>query len=221
MPRLSPGAFNAFLSGPAGIGQDFLWRRASACPCVSRSSGAASPKCPKCSGKGQLWAAPVRGRAGLSQMRASKEFAQMGQWESGDAMVAVPENSPLYQAGQFDRLTLLNAEERFSLVLVRGEPSERVYRTQIIGIERVFWYAGPLNDGGSDVVEGSLPQVSGDGELTWGAAGAPPVGKQYTIEGWSRPEYYVWNAMPSTRNEHFGARLPKKLPVRRFDLFGR
>lgn len=216
--RLSPAAFNAFLSGPNGIGQEFLWRPAAVCPCVNRLSGAANAKCPKCSGKGRVWGTAVQCRAGMTQQKIDKLWATMGQYEVGDATLTVPEDSPLYDAGQFDRITMLNSTDRFSIPLVHGDPAERLF-FMVEKIDRVFWYTGP-NDGTGDLVEGGLPAVSDDGLLSW-ADGGPPPGKQYSITGTRFSEYFVYQGLPSDRAEHYGARLPKKIMVRRFDAFGR
>lgn len=216
--RLQPAAFDAFLAGPAGIGQEFLWRPASACPCVHPHSGAANPKCPHCGGKGRLWGEPIECRAGMTQQQISKEWAALGQYEAGDATLTVPQSSPMYEAGQFDRITMLNSTDRFSLPLTRGAPDERLY-FKVVRITRVFWFTG--DDGAGQIVEGALPAVTLNGSLVWPAAGAPPAGKQYSITGERFAEYYVYQNLPSDRAEHFGARLPKKLRVRRFDLFGR
>lgn len=213
--RLDPAAFNEFLAG--NIGQEFLWRRSSICPCVNMHSGAAFPRCPKCAGKGRLWASPVPARAGMTQQRINKVWAQMGLYEQGDATLTIPESSPLYDAGHFDRITMLNSTDRFDLVLVRGDPSERLF-CKVESFGRVFWYTG--QDGQGDVVEGTLPSVDDDGMLAFGSGG-PPLGKQYSLSGTRYAEYYVYDGLPSDRAAHFGARLPKKILARRFDLFGR
>lgn len=214
-PRLQPAAFNAFLGD--NIGQDFQWRRASICPCTNPLSGAATPQCPKCAGKGRLWAAPVDAKAGMTQQRINKVFAQMGLYEAGDATLTIHESSAMYDAGHFDRITMLNSTDRFDLVLTRGDPTERLF-FKVQSLERVFWYTGKNGEG--EVREGALPTVADDGTLEFGAGG-PPAGKQYSISGTRYAEYYVWDGMPSDRNEHFGARLPKRVIARRFDLFGR
>ena len=214
--RLQPAAFNAFLGG--NIGQRLLWRRASICPCINPLSGAANPKCPKCSGKGRIWGEPVEATAGVTQQKIDKTWAMLGRYETGDATLTVPESSPLYEAGEFDRVTLLNSTDRFDMVLQHGAPVERLF-FKVVKLDRVFWYTGP-NDGTGTLVEGALPAVDDSGVITWGD-GAPPVGKQYSLSGVKYDEYFLINGMPSDRGEHFGARLPKKMIARAFDLFSR
>src|SRR3546814_20588174 len=100
MLELNPDAFNDFLYG---IGQDCTWSRAYTCPCVNPSSGSARPGCPRCGGKGRFWDTPLQTTVGIASQKVQLEWAQMGLWESGDAIAVIPENSPMYEIGQFDR----------------------------------------------------------------------------------------------------------------------
>ncbi len=213
--RLSPGAFNALLSG--NLAQDLRWRASTTCPCISAFSGAAAPGCPKCAGKGRLWAAPVACKAGVTSQKISAQLSQQFNMEAGDALITVDESSPLYDAGQYDRVTMLNSTDRFSLALTRGDVTERLYM-QVQKIDRVFWYTGQAGQG--DVVEGGIPVVDDAGGLTW-TSGAPPDGVSYSITGTRFAEFFVYLDLPANRGHHGGARLPKRMPVRRFDLFGR
>lgn len=212
MPMLNPADFDDFLvNSPEAIGQDYLWRKSASCPCFNPLSGAANPKCKVCLGKGRIWAAAVPAKAGMMQQTGIKKFAQFGQFEIGDATLTIPQASPMYEAGQFDRITMLNSSERFSINLTRG--IDRIYRSVIL-VDRVFWI---VNDA---IVEGGIPTVAADGTLSW-TSGAPPSGMQYSIAGDSRDDYFVWLDLVSDRGEHFGARLPKKVVLRKFDLFNR
>lgn len=208
--RLSPERFNAWLGN---IGQQFLWRKSFACPCVNPQSGAADPAHALCGGLGRIWNAPLPGIAGVANQKTQREWAQFGVWESGDMVISVPSNSVLYAMGQFDRATMLNSTDPFSLVLTRGQND--VLRFPVVAIERVFW----LNGGGT-MVEGGIPTVDGSGALTW-VAGEPPAAQQYTIHGTRFTEYYCYGPFPSDRGEHAGAALPKRAVLRRFDLFMR
>lgn len=211
--HLNPKAFDGWLAG--NIGQSFTWRKAYRCPCVNPNSGAAKPGCPICHGKAWTWVAAVPGPAGMSGQQTQLRWAQMGMWQDGDAVVTIPESSPLYEMGQFDRVIMLNSTDYFSLPLVHGVPNE-VLREPIEKITRVFW----LDPTGTTIIEGGIPTVNADGTLTW-ATSAPPAGVTYSITGTRYSEYYCWGPYPSDRNEHFGARLPKRVVLRRFDLFGR
>lgn len=213
--RLNPLAFNALLSG--NLAQDVIWRPNTICPCVNPASGAANKRCPRCSGKGRLWAAGIAAKIGITRQNINEKRTQQVNWEVGDAMLTVDESSPMYDAGQFDRVTMLNSTDRFSVVLTRGDPTERLYML-IEAIEKVYWYTG---DGGfGDEVQGGIPAVADDGSLTW-ASGAPPAGKQYSITGTRFAEYFIYLDFPSDRAEHGGARLPKRMIAKRFEVFGR
>lgn len=208
--RFSTALFNAHLDD---MGQNFLWRKASMCPCINPQSGAAKHNCPLCSGKGRSWSPPVQAKAGMASQRVLRAWAQFGQWESGDTVLSVPENSPLYDAGQFDRVTMLNATDRFNVVLTRGSNDKLHFPVR--AIDRVYWI------GASDtVVEGGIPLINSAGNFDW-PDNAPPTGTQYSVSGERFAEYFMWDDMPGDRNHHYGERLPRKLVLRKFDLFGR
>lgn len=208
--NLVSSEFNSLLNH---VGQDFTWRRAYACPCINPRSGAAKPSCPHCDGKGRLWDAPVPGKAGIVGRDQLRKFADFGLWDQGDIMLSIPSDSPLYAMGQFDRVTATNRSEQFSMNLVRGL-NDRI-RHAVIAIERVFWL------GADDaLVEGGIPSVGADGELTW-TTSAPPPQATYSISGRRRPEFFCFNEIPADRPLHFGEPLPRRVVLRRMDLFGR
>lgn len=208
--RLSPGAFNAHL---AHMGQQFLYRKSFACPCTNSNSGAADPAHTLCRGMGRIWNPPVQGGAGVASSKTQREWAQFGVWESGDTVLSVPSDSPLYDIGQFDRAVALNNSDSFALVLTRGDNDE--LRIPTIKVTRVFWL-----DGAGAIVEGGIPTFDANGVLTW-AAGEPPMGTKYSINGDKYVEYYCYGAFPGDRNQHSGALLPRRTVMRKFDLFGR
>ena len=210
--QLNPDAFNRHLNN---LGQQFLWRRAFRCPCANQYSGAADPSCPQCSGKSWLWIDPVSAVAGMSSQKSQLKWAQFGLWQDGDAVVTVGSDSPMYGMGQFDRVTMLNNTTQFSLNLTRGGVNEKL-SDPIKSVTRVFWL-----DGNSSIVDGSLPTVGADGSLIWPASNSPPQGTMYSISGVRFNEYFCWGPFPSERGEHQGALLPKRVVLRRFDLFGR
>lgn len=209
--QLSPAAFNRHLEH---MGQKVTWRKAFACPCKNPNSDAADPRCPHCSGKGYMWDPAKDSVVGVASSKVQREWAQFGLYQSGDSVVSIPENSPLYDMGQNDRVAMLNATEQFSLTLVRAAPTERLIG-KIEVITRVFWLNAQ-----KEIVLGDIPTVAETGRLTW-ASGAPPAGTQYTISGSKFSEFYCWGPYPSNRNEHQGARLPKRVVLRKFDLWGR
>jgi hypothetical protein len=211
--RLNPAAFNRFLGD---IGQTFQWRRADACPCINPNSGAAKPGCPHCGGKGRIWHAPLETVAGVASAKVQREWAMSGMWENGDLVLSVPGNSPMWEMGQFDRVTAMNTSDRFSHILMRGSPVEKLL-FKVKSVDRVFWI-DPVSQA---IVEGKLPAVSDAGMLSWPNGGGPPANTSYTLGGTKFLDYYVFGDMPRNRNEHHGERLPKAAVLRRWDLLGR
>lgn len=213
--RLNPAAFNGWLSG--NVGQNMQWRKANVCPCFNPNSGAAIPGHRLCGGKGWIWDAPILAKAGLTQQKVSREWAQFGQFEAGDGILTIPGDSTMYdEVGRFDRIELLNSTDVFKLQLTRSV-TDRIF-LPVVKFIRVFWL-DPANN--LLTIDGALPVIDADGNLTWPNNDGPPADTQYSISGTRYTDYFIWNNLPSDRNEHFGARLPKKLLIRRFDLFGR
>lgn len=209
--ELNPAAFNAHLQH---MGQKVLYRKAFACPCKNPHSGASDSKCPHCSGKGYMWDAAVDGVVGVTGSKVQREWAQFGTYESGDSVVSIGSDSSLYGMGQADRVTMLNATEQFSITMVRGAPDERLIG-KVESISRVFWL-----DAQKALTQGGKPTVADNGTLTW-ADGEPPAGVQYGISGSRFMEMFVWGPFPSNRNMHQGAQLPRRVVLRKFDLWGR
>lgn len=152
----------------------------------------------------------------MAGAKTQREWAQFGVYESGDVVVTIGSDQPMYTMGQFDRVTALNATNQFSVVLTHGAPVERLLMT-VNAIDRVFW----LTTDGTAVVEGGIPVVAPNGTLTWPNGGAPPAGAKYTISGAKTLEYFCYGNFPSNRNEQSGSPLPKRVVLRDFDLFNR
>lgn len=207
--RFSPSAFNRFLND---IGQDFSWRKAFACPCVNPNSMQAAPNCPVCGGKGRAWTDAAVGRSGVAGRDAMKEWAQFGLWDAGDVVLSIPSDSILYDMGQYDRVLMLNRTEPFSMNMIRG--MNDLIRFPVVSVDRVFWIAGGA------IVEGEIPAVLPNGMLDW-AGNAPPHGVTFSLTGRRTPEYFVYQDMPMDRPHHAGMKLPRKVVIRRFDLYGR
>lgn len=210
--QLNPAAFNALLEN---LGEWFQWRRSFACPCINPNSGAPLAGCQHCNGKGRLWRTPTRALAGVASSKVQQEWAKMGLWVSGDMVLSIPENSPLYDIRQFDRVVPETSSDDFSVPLVRGAVKERIHGP-IKSIERIFWFA----DDGSEV-EGGIPAVAVDGTLSWPNGGEPPAGKAYSLSGSRYSEFYCFGPFSDDRMKHAGARLPRRMVLRRFDLLGR
>lgn len=209
--QLNPADFNNLI---ADMGQTVRWRQSFACPCTNPHSGAAKPGCPICGGNGRGWGSPVDCDAGITGQKTQREWAQSGLYESGDVVISLPSDSAIYAMGQFDRAILVNTSERFSIVLTRG--NNDTLRFPFLTVTRCFW----LNSGGTAIVEGGIPSVSSAGVMTW-TTGEPAAGATYTVEGTRMNEYFCYGMFPSNRGIHHGEALPKKVILRKFDLFGR
>lgn len=205
--ELNPDSFNAHLTH---MGQTVRWRRANACPCVNPKSGAASPTCPVCRGKGQFWDGPVPGVVGFSGQKVQMTWAQFGRYEAGDVVLSIPSDSPVYAIGRFDRVTMAQGSSPYSVVVMPGE----ALKFPVLSVDRAFSLVAGVP---TDVPR---PQVDpATGELVWPAG--PPAGAQLSISGRRAPEYFCFGDYPQDRAFHHGAALPRRVVLRKFDLFGR
>lgn len=208
--KLNPGAFNRFLRH---IGQDMQWRRAFLCPCRNLNAGHAKPNCTVCKGKGTYWGDPVGGVAGLSGMQVQKQWFGFGLAELGDVVITIPSDTAMYQIGQFDRVVMSDSTQPFSLVMVRGGPAEYI-PFKPVSVDYVTWIEdGGLRQGGKPAaIENGIPRWLSDG---------PAEGVVYTIAGRRHQEYFVYQDFPQERAHHHGEPLPRKVVLRKFDLYGR
>lgn len=209
---LSSAEFNAHLRH---MGQDVLWRRAYACPCVNPRSGAAVLDCPHCFGKGRLWDAPEDSRIGVSGRDVQRTWATFGQYEAGDEVVIIGSDQAAYAIGPYDRIVSLNRTEPFSVNLTRGV--NETVQFAVASVDRVMHFVdGSL----ATLIEDDLPTVDGDGVVNWGGGG-PPAATTYSITGRRMAEFFVFRDMPFDRPHHAGEPLPRRVVLRRFDLFNR
>lgn len=210
MMQLNPGAFNRFLDG---IGQDFNWRKSYSCPCMMPHSGAPDMKCGLCHGRGRIWDPAIKGRSGIAGQKIQREWANYGWYESGDVVLSIPSNSPLYAIGEIDRLIMLNSSEPFSITMTMGV--DDVFKFPVVSVDRVFWKSD-----NNTLVNGSIPTVNSAGVISWGAV-APEPGTQFSATGRKRPEFFCFKEFPQDRAHHAGLDLPRRVVLRRFDLFGK
>jgi hypothetical protein len=208
--RLSPLRFNGFLNH---IGQKFLWRRANFCPCRDPNTGAPDFNCQHCLGKGYAWQGAVPGMSGIAGQKIQREWAQFGMWESGDVVLTIPSDSPLYEMGEFDRVIMADSTQPFSTQIASLDAS---MPWPVVSLSRAFY----LLDGEPEDLP--LPEISDSGyELSWADPEAIEEILPISITGRRRPEYFCWGAFPSDRAHHSGADLPRRVVLRRFDLYGR
>jgi len=209
--QLEPVKFNALLNN---LGQKFSMRRAAACPCVDPGTSAPKPNCRQCKGIGWLWGTAVVGLSGIASQKIQREWAMFGLWQSGDMVLTIQSDSPLYAGGPYDRFLMLNSTEPFSFVRKRG--IDDIQPQPYVSIERVFWLTGA----NQAITEGTPPIINANGTLTWTGT-APPAQMQYSITGRKRPEYYLFHDLMQDRSHHQGAALPRRVVLRKFDLLGR
>jgi hypothetical protein len=205
--NLDPDEFNAFLGG---IGQEIQWRRASACPCVNPNSGQAKSNCKHCKSIGRLWGPAVAARAGVSGREVQKQWVNFGQSDVGDVVLTIPSDDPLYAIGPYDRALFLNRTEPFSQNIVKGV-NERI-NFKVVSLERVLYISG------EDLIDAPLPAILDDGTLDWAGVELPD-GVTFSIAGRRHTEYYCLKNTPFDRPHHAGAALPRKVVLRRFDLY--
>ena len=211
----SAGRFDAAFAG--ALGQAFGYRKATRCPCFNEASGQALPTCQICMAKGVFWAPETTQGcfAGMTSQTQQKGMSAFGEWSPGDATLTIPGASAMYGAGHQDRFRCLDATSPFSTILVHDGTDVLLGTVQ--SISRVCWI-DPTNP--AKLVEGGIPKVSAAGALTW-SAGEPPADIGYSISGVKWLEFYAWLQLPAMRDIGQVQGLPKKLAVRRFDLFGR
>lgn len=209
---LSSAEFNAHLRH---MGQDVLWRRSFACPCINPRSGSPDLKCLHCLGKGRIWAEPVDARLGVSGRDVQRSWATFGQYEAGDEVVIIGSDQAAYDIGPYDRVVSLNRTEPFSVNLTRGVNETIRFAVAVVDLVAYF-VDGVL----TAAVEADLPTVDGDGVVNWGSGGPPPS-TTYSITGRRMAEFFVFREMPFDRPHHAGEPLPRRVVLRRFDLFNR
>lgn len=207
--QLNPADFNAFI---ANIGQQFLWQKSYACPCINPATQSPQPQCPQCHGKGHIWAEPIAGIAGVPSQSVQRKFSQIGQWEAGDMILTIPSDSPLYDIGMYDRVLQVNGNDPFSTTLRKGFNDKLPWKAKTI--QRAFWL------GAGVVVDATPPIQDANGVLVFGTD-APLNGTTYSVTGTKFSEYFVYQSFPGDRGHHFGAALPLRVQLRRFDLMGR
>lgn len=215
--RLDPNAFARHLDAFA---EPFQLRSAFACPCLNPTTGSAKPNCPYCGAKGWLWGVVKDVTAAVASSSVQQEWARLGQYESGDLVLSIPHTSGMYEMGQFDRVVHLTNTDSRSLSMIRGSGRDKLTGQAIKRVTRVFWF-----DQAEALVEGSLPTVAADGSIVWPAAGAgvvvPATGQTFSITYERYAEYFCFGSFSNDRMKHGGAKLPRKMVLRRFDLFGR
>lgn len=209
--HLSPPDFNRLL---ADMGQRIQWRPSAVCPCISPHSGAADPQCAHCAGKGRRWGGAQASVVGIVSREIVRQYAPMMVIDAGDVMLVIPSDQSAYGLGEYDRVILTDRTEPFSLNVVAGVSD--VLRFLPVSLIGATWL-----DADQALVTGQPPAVGEDGTLTWpDPDAAPTTGAAYALSGRRHPEYFCYLSLPLDRPHHRGAALPRRVVLRRFDLFG-
>jgi hypothetical protein len=114
--------------------------------------------------------------------------------------------------GQFDIVRLIEATQPFSVILERGVLDDIQFTPD--SIDRVFWISG------ATIVDSTARAIV-NSQIDWGVDPQPAAGTKYTVTGRWNPDYFVFQELPTERAHHGGLPLPRRVVVRRFDLFGR
>jgi len=147
-------------------------------------------------------------------MKVQRQWEAFGQFAAGDVVITIGSDTPLYAAGEMDRIVMSNSTEAFNDVLTGGE----VLDFSVSSVSNVFW----LDPAGSAVIQGAIPAVQADGSLVWATdATAPAAGQQFTMIGRKIPEYFLYRDFAQDRSHQGGAALPRRVALRRFALFGK
>jgi hypothetical protein len=206
--NLNPAKCNKFLNG---VGQLFVWQKAYACPCVSSESGQPKINCAHCGGLGRIWGEGVEGVAGVVGRDVAKRQLGFGVFSETDTMLSIPSDSALYEVGMYDRVTAVNKTEPFSQNLVYGIHTKLKFTPT--EINQVMW----IGENG-ELIEGDIPKVNVDNTLIWTGL-TPPLKTTYSMTGRRNADYYCYISLPLDRPEHKGAKLPRRVVLRTFDLF--
>ncbi len=214
--QLSPPAFNRFLNR---IGQNISWESANLCPCRDPRSESAQPDCPKCKGKGVFWGDPQNAVIGLAGQRTQRHWAQMGGYEQGDVVITIPSDTAAYPMSALDRITFVESDIGFALTL-RRSINDIPFPVRFATIEKIFWF----DTDGESMILGDNPSIDENNALVWqdSASTVPNAGVQYSIQGRAKPIYFVAPFdLPQDREHHHGAPLPRRVVLRKWDLYGR
>lgn len=210
----NPAKFDALLGVTRpGLGQNVAWQRATSCPCRNPTSGAAKQSCPTCHGKGVFWSDAIAAWTGLAGMKVAREWAMYTEYASGDVVITIPSDSPLWNIGETDKVSFIDSSQPFSTVLMGGVDKLSFQAASISG---VIWL-DPITQ---LPVTGGIPTQGSDGTLAWISDG-PPTLTQYTVSGRRIPEYFCWRDMAQDRAHSAGLALPRRVILRLLDLFGR
>ena len=170
--------------------------------------------CVVCRGKGVAWDPPIAAWTALAGMKIVREWANFGEFEAGDLVATIPSDSPFYAAGESDKAAFTDSSEAFSSIVLGGVD---FLPFQTVSIDRVVWK--DVNTGA--LVNGGMPMQDTAGNLSWPNGDGPPSVVQYSISGRKVPVYYMFRDLVQDRHHSAGLPLPRRVVLRRLDLFAR
>jgi hypothetical protein len=219
-------------------GIDVRWEQAIKCTCWSDDSGQPLYSCKACGGTGYLYSTPATIHTVLIMSLAmSKEFTPVGDFRMGDCIATIPQHykavdgaqrvtwpiNPMYDIGEWDKVTLLDTEYRCNENLIRGvalrdQPADTLRSadvTKILGVLRANPETGEvyIYEAGTDY------NIANGNTIDWIGASSdiPANGEKYSVMYYCRPVYVVYTQLPQSRDPD-GQHFPKKVVLRYRDV---
>lgn len=155
---------------------------------------------------------------GLVQgVTTQREFSTSGEYDALDIQLTVDRHledgttlNPAWDAGEHDRVVLLDTWRRHTQHLQRGVQDACVYRrVRDVRLTTVVNGALVTYEAGTDY-------TLDDGVVTWLAGRGPKVRAFYALEAQVSPEYYVFQVLPQTRHMD-GQQMPRRYVLRGFE----
>lgn len=157
-------------------------------------------------------------RALVQSVVSRRKLMDLGDLDISDIQVTVARFcedqrtlNPVWDAGRFDRIRLLDTWRVHKETVTRGR--DRIQYPQAQNL-KVYGFAG------DDV----LPYVEGvdfsfqNGVISWVAGRGPKLKQVYAVEASVSPEYFLFDDLPQTRQPN-GQGMPRKFTARLFDRF--
>lgn len=216
-------------------GRVVRWEEAMLCSCQSVQSGQANYNCKACHGTGRIYEAPIEGKAVVSDISASKQYANnIGVFQVGDALMSVPyrfpktnklgyntgefDLNPMYDIGDFDRVTLLDDFYKTSEVLVRGtalyaRQADTLLHAVDITVKKII----KADEDTGAIIE-FIPEHDfevDNNKIVWSEDSEDKlaIGESYTVVYKHRPTFVVFSNLPSPRYQD-GQFFPRKVVLR-------
>lgn len=233
MPSLQMNALK-FTDMISKRGMPVKWERAQKCTCWDEYAGQPSTTCKACNGFGYIYDEPVyEDQVLVMSLILNKEFTQIGEYKMGDCIATIPElkkvkntetglweypKNPLYDIGEFDKITLMSTEFRSTDVLIKGQSmygreADTLRNPDVTQILRVL-KADPIT-GDITVYSKDINFTVDGNKINWITGLAD--GEKYSVMYYHRPIYLVYTQLPQSRDQD-GQHFPKKVVLRYKDV---